>query len=83
MGRLLGWAEAADRVITGMEGAIGAKQVTYDLARNEPSFRAVLDMPFAYYHIWARCFASNRWADGLSERERKFVERTAAELGQN
>ncbi|MDH3447484.1 MAG: NADP-dependent isocitrate dehydrogenase [Gammaproteobacteria bacterium] len=34
--RYMGWAEAADRVIKGMEGAIGAKQVTYDLARNEP-----------------------------------------------
>jgi isocitrate dehydrogenase len=34
--RYMGWPEAADRVITGMEGAIGAKQVTYDLARNEP-----------------------------------------------
>ena len=34
--RYMGWGEAADRVITGMEGAIGAKQVTYDLARNEP-----------------------------------------------
>ena len=34
--RYMGWAEAADRVITGMEGAIGAKQVTYDLARSEP-----------------------------------------------
>ncbi len=34
--RYMGWNEAADRVITGMEGAIGAKQVTYDLARNEP-----------------------------------------------
>jgi isocitrate dehydrogenase len=34
--RYMGWAEAADRVITGMEGAIGDKQVTYDLARNEP-----------------------------------------------
>lgn len=42
-----------------------------DLARNEPSFRAVLDMPFAYYHIWARCFSSGRWGDGLSEQERK------------
>ena len=35
--RYMGWEEAADRVITGVEGAIGAKQVTYDLARNEPS----------------------------------------------
>jgi len=34
--RYMGWAEAADLVIRGMEGAIGAKQVTYDLARNEP-----------------------------------------------
>ncbi|MGD2171713.1 MAG: NADP-dependent isocitrate dehydrogenase [Gammaproteobacteria bacterium] len=34
--RYMGWAQAADLVIKGMEGAIGAKQVTYDLARNEP-----------------------------------------------
>ena len=34
--RYMGWPEAADKVIAGMEGAIGAKQVTYDLARNEP-----------------------------------------------
>jgi len=34
--RYMGWTEAADFIIKGMEGAIGAKQVTYDLARNEP-----------------------------------------------
>ena len=34
--RYMGWSEAADLVIKGMEGAIGAKRVTYDLARNEP-----------------------------------------------
>ncbi|MCG6888868.1 MAG: NADP-dependent isocitrate dehydrogenase [Gammaproteobacteria bacterium] len=34
--RYMGWVEAADLVITGMAGAIGDKQVTYDLARNEP-----------------------------------------------
>jgi|TARA_B110000971_G_scaffold12696_2_gene11867 isocitrate dehydrogenase len=34
--RYIGWLEAADLIIKGMEGAIGAKQVTYDLARNEP-----------------------------------------------
>lgn len=34
--RYMGWTKAADLIITGMEGAIGAKQVTYDLARNEP-----------------------------------------------
>jgi len=33
----MGWSEAANLVIAGMEGAIGDKQVTYDLARNEPN----------------------------------------------
>jgi isocitrate dehydrogenase len=31
--RHLGWTEAADLVIKGMDGAIGAKRVTYDFAR--------------------------------------------------
>jgi isocitrate dehydrogenase len=31
--RYLGWNEAADRVLKGMDGAIGAKHVTYDFAR--------------------------------------------------
>lgn len=34
--RYMGWTEAADLIIKGMEGAISSKQVTYDLARNEP-----------------------------------------------
>ena len=42
-----------------------------DLASKEPSFKAVLDMPFAYYHIWAYCFSSGWWADGVSDDERK------------
>ena len=43
-----------------------------DLARKEPSVKAVLDMPFAYYHIWAYPFAnSTPWHDGLSEKERR------------
>ncbi len=33
MFRHLGWNEAADLVITGMDGAIGAHRVTYDFAR--------------------------------------------------
>ena len=28
-----GWNEAADQVVKGMDGAIAAKQVTYDFAR--------------------------------------------------
>jgi isocitrate dehydrogenase len=31
--RYLGWNEAADRVVRGMDGAIAAKRVTYDFAR--------------------------------------------------
>jgi isocitrate dehydrogenase len=31
--RHLGWGEAADLVVKGMDGAIGAKRVTYDFAR--------------------------------------------------
>ncbi len=31
--RHMGWLEAADRVVKGMEGAIASKQVTYDFAR--------------------------------------------------
>jgi isocitrate dehydrogenase len=31
--RHLGWDEAADLVLKGMDGAIGARRVTYDLAR--------------------------------------------------
>jgi isocitrate dehydrogenase len=31
--RYMGWTEAADRIIKGMDGAIAAKRVTYDFAR--------------------------------------------------
>ncbi|MGZ3316958.1 MAG: isocitrate/isopropylmalate family dehydrogenase, partial [Isosphaeraceae bacterium] len=31
--RYLGWTEAADLIIKGMDGAIGNKTVTYDFAR--------------------------------------------------
>ena len=31
--RYMGWTEAADLIIRGMDGAIGAKKVTYDFAR--------------------------------------------------
>jgi isocitrate dehydrogenase len=34
--RHLGWIEAADLIIKGLEGAIAAKRVTYDLARLMP-----------------------------------------------
>ena len=31
--RYMGWTEAADLVVEGMQGAIGAKTVTYDFER--------------------------------------------------
>ncbi len=31
--RYLGWMEAADLIIKGMDGAIASRNVTYDLAR--------------------------------------------------
>ena len=31
--RYMGWTEAADLIIKGMDGAIAAKTVTYDFAR--------------------------------------------------
>jgi isocitrate dehydrogenase len=39
--RYLGWNEAADLIIRGIEGAIGAKTVTYDFARMMPGAREV------------------------------------------
>jgi isocitrate dehydrogenase len=39
--RHLGWNEAADLIIRGMEGAIGAKSVTYDFARMMPGAHEV------------------------------------------
>jgi isocitrate dehydrogenase len=39
--RYMGWGEAADLIIRGTEGAIGAKSVTYDFARMMPGAREV------------------------------------------
>jgi isocitrate dehydrogenase len=39
--RYLGWGEASDLIIRGVEGAIGAKNVTYDFARMMPAAREV------------------------------------------
>src|SRR5450432_1898487 len=39
--RYLGWGEASDLIVRGMEGAIAAKNVTYDFARMMPESREV------------------------------------------
>jgi isocitrate dehydrogenase len=45
--RHLGWREAAERVLQGMDGAIGAKTVTYDFARLMEGAREVKCSAFA------------------------------------
>jgi isocitrate dehydrogenase len=45
--RYLGWDEAADLVIKGMDGAIGSKRVTYDFARLMEGARQVSTAEFA------------------------------------
>jgi isocitrate dehydrogenase len=43
----LGWTEAAERVVKGMEGAVGAKAVTYDLERQMEGATLVSTSGFA------------------------------------
>jgi isocitrate dehydrogenase len=47
MFRHLGWNEAADLIIKGMDGAIGAKTVTYDFARMMDGAKKVKCSEFA------------------------------------
>jgi len=47
MFRHLGWAEAADLIIKGMDGAISAKTVTYDFARQMDGAKEVKCSEFA------------------------------------
>jgi hypothetical protein len=39
------------------------------LARDEPSHRRVLDMPFAYYVLWAHSFGTSGWRGGSNDEE--------------
>ena len=50
------------------------------LVRDEPSFRAVLDMPFAHYLMWAYAFAGDEWRTGLSPARRDAIYREINEL---
>jgi isocitrate dehydrogenase len=43
----MGWQEAADLIVRGVERAIGAKTVTYDLARQMPGSTEVSTTQFA------------------------------------
>jgi len=73
--------ETADRILEmgsniikiEMGGYSGDVQSLKDSAEKNSSIRAVLDMPFAYYFIWAHTNAMKKsgWRDGLSEEESK------------
>jgi len=43
-----------------------------ELAAYEPSHRRVLDMPFAYYIIWAYGFTPGWWSEGFSVADQKL-----------
>lgn len=45
--RYIGWTEAADLIIKGMEGSISAKKVTYDLAGKNPATPPLSTSDFA------------------------------------
>ena len=45
--RYMGWIEAADYILAGVEGAIIAKTVTYDFARGIPGATEVSCSAFA------------------------------------
>jgi isocitrate dehydrogenase len=47
MFRHLGWGEAADLIVKGMDGAIAAKRVTYDFARLMDGATALKTSEFA------------------------------------
>ena len=47
MFRYLGWTEVADLIIKGMDGAINAKTVTYDFARQMEGAKEVKCSEFA------------------------------------
>jgi len=59
MFRHLGWAEAADLVIRGMESAIGRGIVTYDLARLMPGSREVRCSEFGRAVVEGICGAAD------------------------
>jgi len=40
-----------------------------DLARDEPSFRRVLDMPFHHYLLWTYSFSAGWWEHGFSPKD--------------
>ncbi|HXF85861.1 MAG TPA: NADP-dependent isocitrate dehydrogenase [Anaerolineales bacterium] len=61
--RYMGWTEAADLIVKGMEGAINAKTVTYDFARLMPDAKEVKCSEFGNAVI--------EWMDKTPEEEKR------------
>jgi hypothetical protein len=57
-----------------------AVQTLTDLARNEPSYRRVFSMPFAYYVIWMYAFTPRWWFTGFSAEQQHKEYREVYEL---
>ena len=57
-----------------------AIQSLTQLARDEPSHKRVLDMPFANYLIWAYCFTPGWWSKGFSQEDQDKEYRELYEL---
>ncbi len=51
-----------------------------DLVRDQPSFRAVLQMPFSHILLWVYPFDAGWWADGLSPDESEKTYRQMYDL---
>ncbi len=73
--------EAAERILamgsTSMKFDLRPKPKQYpgitspvELARDEPSHRFVLDMPFASFQLWVESFAGTSWDRGFSDKDK-------------
>lgn len=51
-----------------------------ELVTKEPSFKAVMEMPFKFYFLWAHSFKHVKWTDGLSDAERETTYRELFDL---
>lgn len=67
--RYMGWTEAADLIVKGMEGAITAKTVTYDFARNMKGAKEVKCSEFGSAVI--------KWMDGKVASSKKVTKKSA------
>ncbi len=67
--RYMGWTEAADLIVKGMEGAVAAKTVTYDFARLMDGAKEVKCSEFANAIV--------KWMDRIPESEKVVAKKAA------